>query len=51
VIPPGYRARASLVTNGRGEFAQLGYFNVEEPEQQFHAGRKGEAPAQFYFLF
>jgi hypothetical protein len=30
VIPTGYRARASLATNVRGEFAQLGYFNAGE---------------------
>jgi len=28
VIPTGYQAIASLATNVRGEFAQLGYFNV-----------------------
>jgi len=30
VIPNGYRARTSLATNVRGEFAQLGHLNVEE---------------------
>jgi hypothetical protein len=44
VIPTGYRAQASLATNVRGEFAQLGYFNVEEAgaQQFFPRGKKAE---------
>jgi hypothetical protein len=45
VIPTGYRARASLATNVRGEFAQLGYFNVEE------AGATVFPRGKLYFFF
>jgi hypothetical protein len=52
VIPTGYQAIASLATNVRGEFAQLGYFNVEEAGQQtvsFRAEERGRFPRSFIF--
>jgi hypothetical protein len=51
VIPTGYRARASLATNVRGEFAQLGYFNAEEAGATVFSAReerrKGETTRSY----